>query len=365
MTVKRAAAVLVATGLLAACGGPAEDAEAQDGEEEAAPIPVEVAAPTRGDIYSTYTGTAPIEAFAEATVVAKVAGEVRELHAEEGDRVAEGQLLAKLDGDRLRLELRQSEANLQKLRRDFERNSDLREKGLLSAGDFDRIQYEMEALEASYNLARLELAYTEIRAPIDGVVSERFVKLGNTIDVNASVFRITSLEPLVSYLHVPEREYRRVAPGMPALLEVDALLGHRYEGVVARISPVVDPDTGTFKVTVEVSDPEERLKPGMFARIAIVSDMRANAMQVPRAAIVDDDGADSVFVIEDNTARRRSVSTGFTSNGRVEILGGLADDDRVVVVGQTGLREGTRVQVINAADGDALAATPRNTSDDS
>ena len=332
MTAIRGAAALAAACLLAACGKPGEQAEKPEQEQdEAAPIPVEVAAPVRGDIYSTYAGTAPIEAFAEATVVAKVQGEIRALHAEEGDRVQAGQVLATLDGDRLRLELAQSEANLQKLRRDFERNQDLREKGLLSAGDFDKIQYEMEALEASYNLAKLELDYTRIRAPIDGVVSERMVKVGNTIDVNSPVFRVTSLDPLVSYLHVPEREYRRVANGMPAFLEVDALAGQRFQGVIARVSPVVDPETGTFKVTIEVDDASDRLKPGMFARIAVVSDMHADALQVPRAAIVDDGGADSVFVVEEAVARRRGVTTGFVANGFVEITEGLGGDEQVVV----------------------------------
>jgi len=358
-----ALAVLV---FLAACGEPAAEGEAGAEDKPEAAIPVEVSTPTRGDIYSTYYGTAPIEAFAEATVVAKVRGEVRAILAEEGDEVREGQVLARLDGDRLRLELEQAEANLNKLKRDYERNVDLKAKGLLSAGDFDRIQYEMEALEATYNLAKLELSYTEIQAPIDGVVSERMVKVGNTIDVNAPVFRVTSLEPLVAYLHVPEREYRRIGKGMPATIEVDALRETRFEAEIARISPVVDPDTGTFKITVEVTDPSRRLKPGMFARIGIVSDLHADALQVPRAAIVEDGDEQSVYVVEEGKAAKRTVTTGFVSGGRVEITGGLSGDERVVTVGQTGLRDGSRVEVINpeAEQSGSLAANPVGPADD-
>lgn len=363
MTYSAPAALLAAALLmLAGCDRAGNEARGDAKDDDAKPaIPVEVASPVRGDIYSTYSGTAAIEAFAEATVVAKVGGEVRRILVEEGDDVESGQLLAKLDGDRLRLELQQSEANLQKLRRDFERNRDLKEKSLISAGDFDKIQYEMEALEASYNLAKLELSYTEIRAPIDGVISERFVKIGNTIETNDPLFRITSLEPLVAYLHVPEREYRRIARGMPATIQVDALKEQRFDATIARISPVVDPDTGTFKITVEVNDPTRRLKPGMFARIGIVSDMHANALQVPRGALIDDAGEQAVYVVEDDVAKRRTVSTGFSADGQIEITDGLDGDERIVVVGQTGLRDGSRVQVINGADGDvsSLAATPR------
>lgn len=350
----------LATGvlMLALLGGCQSDADDKSGgtEEDSPAIPVEIALGSRGDIYAVYSGTAPIEAFADAQVVAKVGGEVREIFVEEGDDVKSGQLLARLDGDRLRFEMQQAAANLSKLQRDYQRNIDLRDRSLISAGDFEKIQYEMEALQATHDLARLELSYTEIRAPIDGVVSQRFIKVGNTIDVNAPTFQITSLEPLVSYLHVPEREYRRIAPGQTATLRVDALRGNEFSGTVARISPIVDPATGTFKATIEVYDESRRLKPGMFARIAIVYDMHADALQIPRSAIVEEAGETAIFVISDDTAHRRAVTTGYTGNGRIEIIEGLADEETFVVVGQAGLREGTRVSVINAASIENSAA---------
>ena len=161
-------AVIVCAVLLSACGQNEQDEATEESEEETVAIPVEVGAPVRGDIVAVYSGTAPIEAFAEADVIAKVAGEVREIIVEEGDDVKQGQVLAKLDGDRLRLELKQSEANLHKLQRDYERNIELRDKALISSGDFDKIKYDLEALEASFNLAKLELDYTQIRAPNGG-----------------------------------------------------------------------------------------------------------------------------------------------------------------------------------------------------
>ena len=344
--------------LLAACQPDAESdstsdadaSEAEDTDDDSPAIPVETSAATRADIYAMYSGTAPIEADAEAGVIAKVAGEVREILVEEGDDVKSGQLLARLDGDRLRLELMQSEAKLRKAQRDYQRNVDLKDRSLVSTGDFEKIKYEMDALEATYNLAKLELSYTEIRAPIDGVIAERFVKVGNTIDVNGVTFQVTSFEPLIAYLHVPEREYRRIARGQTAVIEVDALQGSEFPAAVARISPVIDPDTGTFKITVEVSDPTRRLKPGMFGRINIVYDMHAQALQVPRSAIIDEAGETSVFIVEDQKAVRRLIATGYANNGHIEVLDGLTGSEKIIVVGQAGLRDGSKVSIINAAD---------------
>jgi membrane fusion protein (multidrug efflux system) len=350
--------MLIAVGLLSACQkGEGTTGDSGKNDEDKAPaIPVEVAEPIRSDVFAMYSGTAPIEAFADAVVIAKVGGEVQTIFVEEGDDVKLGQVLARLDGDRLRLEKKQADANLQKLQRDYQRNVDLNKRGLISTGDFEKIKYEMDALEASYNLASLEYGYTEIRAPISGVVSERFIKVGNTIEVNTPTFQVTSLEPLISYLHVPEREYRRIDAGQTATITVDAVPGSDFIATVARISPVVDPATGTFKITVEVIDPSRRLKPGMFGRIRIVHDMHANALQVPRSSIVDDSGSSTVFVVEDDTAHRRPVVTGYAQNGFIEITDGLQDGEKIVTIGQAGLKQDAKVKVINAISDEESAA---------
>jgi len=343
-------AVVACALLLGACSGGGEGHETAEDEEEVVAIPVEVGKPVRGDIVAVYSGTAPIEAYAEADVIAKVAGEIREILVEEGDDVQQGQVLARLDGDRLRLELSESEANLRKLQRDYERNVDLKEKGLISSGDFDKIRYELDALQASYNLAKLELDYTQIRAPIDGVVSNRYVRRGNTVSVNDPLFEITSLDPLVAYLHVPEREYRKIATNQLVGIDIDALAGERIVAKVTRVSPIVDPATGTFKITIEISDERRRIKPGMFGRISVVYDQHVNVLQIPRSAIIEDGGEISVFVIEDDKAVRRTVTPGYSDSGMIEITGGIDDDDLIVTVGQIGLKDDAVVTIINATE---------------
>lgn len=346
-------AALLLAALLVACGGGSKDSGGEtgkDGEEETPPVPVEVRAIERGDVFAVYTGTASLETDADAMVVAKVAGEVVQLLVEEGDRVKAGQVLARLDGDRLRLEMERAAANVRKLEQEYQRNVQLHEKGLVSSGAFEDLKYELEALKAALQLAKLEVSYTEIRAPITGVVAQRFIKLGNTISVNDPVFRVTNLDPLIAYLHVPEREFRRIEKGQQAELIVDAIPSQAFQATVQRISPVVDPETGTFKVTMEVPDPSARLKPGMFGRFNITWDARRDTLLVPREAIVDAETDEAVYIVAGELAERRSITSGYTRGDRVEVVEGLSGDEEVVVVGQGGLKQGARVEVVRRGD---------------
>jgi membrane fusion protein, multidrug efflux system len=344
---RRTALLALVAAVAAGCSnGKAKDKSETEAETA---VPVEVQSLQRAAMVAVYSGTAPVEAHDEAEVVAKVGGEVRQILVEEGDAVESGQLLAKLDGDRLRLEVAQTEANLRKLERDYKRQLELSEKGLVAKGTAENAKFDLDALRAAYDRARLELSYTEIRAPIAGVISARYIKLGNTISPNEPTFRVTDLDPLVAYVHIPEKEFRKLAPQQTADVVVDALGGERFKGVISRISPTVDPKTGTFRARVEVPDPSRRLKPGMFARINIVYERRENALQLPRIAMIDADGSQSVFVVVDGKAEQRQVQTGLANNGWLEVIDGLDGTEQVVVVGQAGLKTGSAVKVVREA----------------
>ncbi|HEX7373361.1 MAG TPA: efflux RND transporter periplasmic adaptor subunit [Steroidobacteraceae bacterium] len=335
-----------ATLLTAGCSDGAAKDKDKDGADAAQAVPVEVQPLKRAAMVAVYSGTAPIEANDEAEVIAKVGGEVRQIFVEEGDAVREGQVLARLDGDRLRLDVAQTEANLRKLERDYKRQVELAEKGLVAKGTAENAKYDLDALRAQYDSARLELGYTEIRAPIPGVVSARHIKVGNTIKQNDPTFRVTNLDPLLAFVHVPEKEFRKLAPGQTADVVVDALGGERFVGTISRISPTVDPQTGTFRARVEVADATRHLKPGMFARVNIAYERRDNALQLPRTAIIDSDGEQSVYVVVGDKAEQRKIATGLANNGWIEVTQGLKGDERVVVVGQAGLKSGTVVKVV-------------------
>lgn len=349
---------LLALGLLTLALGACEREGKTDGDEDETDpaVPVEVTAAAYGDIQAVYTTTATLEAEGEAAVVAKVAGEVEEILVEEGDQVAKGQVLARLDGDRLRLQLAQNAANLEKLQRDYQRQLELRERGLVSNEAVETTKFDLNATQAAHDLADLEYRYTWIRAPIDGVVAERSIKVGNTIAVGDPTFRVVDRSPLRAELFVPEKEYLRMAANQQVRVSVDALAEDTFSGQIARISPTMDPATGTFKVTVEVLDASARLRPGMFARVGVVYDTRANALMIPRAALLGS-AARTLFVVEDGVALRRDVETGFANADQIEVVDGLTVNEQVVTVGQTGLRDGTPVEIVNIDDDIATAAS--------
>ena len=345
-SVRWLALVALVGALAAGCSnGKAKDKEGA-GTVKNSTVPVEVQPLKRAEMGAVYSGTAPIAAHEEATVVAKVGGEVRQISVEEGDAVQAGQVLARLDGDRLRLTLAQTDANLRKLERDYKRTLELADKGLVPKSTAENTKYDLDALRAGYESARLELSYTEIRAPINGVISARKIKVGNTIGPNEPTFTVTDLDPLLAFVHVPEKEFRKIAPGQNAEVVIDALGGTRFAGTISRISPTVDPQTGTFRARVEVPDATRTLKPGMFARVNIVYERRQDALQLPRTAILDADGQQSVFVVASGKAEQRTIRTGLSNGGWIEVLDGLKGSEQVVTVGQAGLKTGTLVKIV-------------------
>jgi membrane fusion protein (multidrug efflux system) len=358
---------LLAAALAGLLAGGCSNGKAKDDKDDAktAAVPVETQPLKRAEMVAVYSGTAPIEAHDEAQVVAKVGGEVRHIYVEEGDTVKEGALLARLDGDRLRLTLAETDAKLKKLERDYKRTLDLADKGLVSKSTAENTKFDLDALRATYDSAKLELNYTEIRAPISGVISARDIKVGNTIKPNDPTFTVTNMDPLLAFVHVPEKEYRKIASGQHAEVVVDALGGQAFIGNISRISPTVDPQTGTFRARVEIPDPTRKLKPGMFARINIVYERRQDALQLPRTAILDADGQQSVFVVQNGKAQQRQVRTGLANGGWIEVVDGLSGSERVVTVGQAGLKTGTPVKVVEDSapkPAAALAAQKTNAS---
>lgn len=319
----------------------------EEGEEDTFVLPVEAAEVVAGDISAFFTGTATLEAEEETDVVARVGGVVEEIFVEEGGEVQAGQVLAKLDDDQLTLQLERSRANLEKLENSFRRSQGLFEKSLLSTEDFQSTKYEYEYQKAEFNLAELELGYTSIRAPISGVIAQRFVKIGNMILPNQAAFHIKGLDPIIAVLHVPEHQMSKLSTGQEARLRFDALENTELIGRIDRISPVVDPLTGTLKVTVAVEDTSRRLKPGMFVRVHIIHDTHRQAVLVPKDAVITEDKLKTVFVVDGDVARRRTIETGYINTSHIEVLEGLSPGDRVVTAGKGSLKDATPIEVIS------------------
>lgn len=313
----------------------------------ATPVPVEIAIPVRANIFATYHATSTIESDADAPVLARVPGEVIELLVEEGDQVQTGQVLARLDGERLRLEMLSARADHERASKELDRYDDLAERGLVSATMYDGLKFDVDALRAKYDLANLNYGYSKIRATISGIVSSRDIKLGQSIEANSVAFRITDTSELVAYLQIPQSELAKFSAGHNASLRVDSMPGTEFSAIIARISPTIDTRNGTFRATAIIDNAAADLVPGMFARFTIAYERHEDALLVPGNAVVVEDDESSVYVVADGAVVLRIVETGIKSGGQVEILSGLADDEEIVVVGHSGLRDGSKVLASN------------------
>ena len=334
---------LAALPALSGCGTGEASSGALDTKQEITPVPVEVSIPARADIYATYDATTTIGSEGDAAVLARVPGEVVELLVEEGDWVEKGQVLARLDGERLRLEMLSAKANLDKARGEYERYEDLNLRGLVSKSMFDGLRFELEGLESTYKLKKLNYNYSRIRATISGFVSTRKIKLGQSIAVNDATFRITDTNQLVAYLQIPQTDLDKFAAGNTATLEVDSMPGRKYAADIVRISPTIDTRNGTFRVTAIIDNAADELAPGMFARFTIAYAKHSDALLIPTQAIVSEDQRSSVYIVSNGEVTLRQIETGIESGGRIEVLSGLTGDEQIVVVGQSTLRDGSKV----------------------
>lgn len=332
--------------VLSSCGTETQSKNMSDTDSTTA-IPVEIVPVKTGDISAYYSSTATLEAKEEAMVVSKVRGIVRELHVEEGDFVSAGDVLAQLEDEQLELEAQRAKATMDRLLNELNRKEELFNKNLVSAQEFENAKYEYEAQKSEYELANLKIKYSRIRAPIDGVISDRLIKMGNMIQTDQEVFEVTDLDPILAVLKVPEHEMDKIKKGQQALIQVDAIRDKTFEGQVLRISPTINPETGTFEVTVSLRDETRQLKPGMFGRVRIVYDTHQNVLTIPKNAVMTEDGTSSVYVIHNNQAYRKTVNTGYENGNNIEIMDGLNPSDSVVTVGQSSLQDSALVEVVS------------------
>lgn len=371
--------ILLLAGLLAvasACGGSGE-ATASDGDTTSAesasnskdrekkrggkddaeekkedPVPVEVAALERGPIELMLRFSSNLEAEEAVQVVSEAMRQVKELRVEEGDRVRRGDLLLRLQDDEQRSALAKVKSQLEKAEREYERQKRLHAQELISEQVYNDATYELEQLRISYADAERELTYTEVRAPISGTVTQRLVNLGDQVQIGQQLFDLVDFDSIVARIYVPEKHLHELRPGLEARIGSQALATGVYSGRVERISPVVDPKSGTVKVTVEIGA-KPGLRPGMYVDVELVLATRSDAVLVPKRAVVYDN--DQMYVYRVNGADRVErvyIEAALADKLNVEPLDGLTEGDRVVVAGQAGLKDGALVSIPEQAAGE-------------
>jgi membrane fusion protein (multidrug efflux system) len=195
------------------------------------------------------------------------------------------------------------------------------------------------------------------------------VKVGNTVtpvggvieSTDSSMFVVEDLDTLMLRVNVPERELAKISVGQSAELTFDAVPNRSFLGKISLISPYVNADTATFAVRIHVTDKDSLLRPGMFARVAIVYERRLDALQIPRTALLDGDGPPKVFVIKDGKAVERAVQLGLSNGAWIEVTQGLKDGEQVVVVGHGAVKPGAAVRVVNSPSRPAASKQPAAT----
>jgi membrane fusion protein, multidrug efflux system len=338
---------------LTACGG-GEAAEPQGrpggGGGGGGAIPVEVVQVETGSIARSVTVSGVVEPLRTVGINSQVAGTLLNVMVEEGTVVRRGQPLARVDDRELRAQFEAAEAAHQVAAAAYERARQLRERRVITLPEYERERTAEAAARAQLDQIRTRLAYTLIAAPVHGVVTEKRVETGDLVGSQTRMFTIAEVATLVVRVGVSELDVVRVGVGDVVTIMLDAFPGRTFPGTVRRVFPTADPGTRLVPVEVALEGSQaDAVRPGFLARVTFAVGAHHDVLLVPAAAIVGAGGAQSVYVLDNGSAVRRTVTTGLTSEGRVQIVAGLQGDERVVTRGNNLLRDGMAVRIVNQA----------------
>ena len=388
-------AALLATGGYTARGwlsnsGSGEPGEAGSGggaASNAVPVSTEVA--VRGPISHLLGSTANLRARREVAVAAQSAGIVTSVKVEEGDFVKAGQVLCALDDRDLQIDLElakqrlaqtkiqieaaviraeQTRTRLRNKRSELERNEEALKQGLLAESevavqrhDIDDLEHEIRAVESTVRENRhrqdqleseirkveLQISQTEITAPFAGRITERTVELGQSVRGAEQLYKLGAFTPLYADVYLPENDSRSVRTGQKVALRLGSADGESAAGTVERVSPVVDEQTGTVKVTVRFRPPNSAFRPGAFVRIEIETHTLDDAILVPKQSVIEEDGQTFVVLVEgDDTARRAAVELGYQDETAIQVTSGIDAGATVVIAGQGKLKDGDTTRAV-------------------
>jgi RND family efflux transporter MFP subunit len=343
------------------------------------PMTVDTAVVTRQEVVDSITVVGNLIAEATVDVVSRVAGRLDTVAVKLGDRVTKGQMVAKIEDRELREQINQAVATLDVNKANVtQRENDVQvqqnaldrsrasfEKGLIAKQVLEDAEARFSSAVSQLNVAKAQMAQTQFRidelkitlsntivlSPTDGFVSRRNLDPGGFAGTTTVILSVVDISTVRMVANLVEKGFRRVTPGVAAVVTVDTFPGEEFSGQVSRVAPVFDPATRTAQMEIEVPNPGFRLKPGMYARVRLTVERRPDALTVPRNAVVDVDGKRGVFLVAEQTARFAEVKAGLSDGERVEILDGLTDGQRVITTGAMALRDGDRIALPAAGRG--------------
>ena len=334
--------IIAAAALMTACGQKDQaNTTAQTGQEaqKAAPV-VNVITAQAEDVDITNTFTSNIEPFATNNIVSQTAGRIVSIRAEVGDKVRKGQVLATMD-----------DVNLAKTRMQYVNDStelarltELYKIGALSQADYDMAKLALNVTKKTYeNLAE----NTYLRSPINGVVTARNYDAGDMYSMQMPIFVVQQIQPVKMLINVSESHFTNISKDMTFDITVESYPGETFTGKVNLIYPTVSAATHTFPVEVVCQNADQRLRPGMFARVT-ANFGTSHHVVVPDIAVVKQQGSGEhfIFVLQpDNTVKYTLVEVGKRLGDKYEIISGINEGDKIVTEGQIRLKDGVSVTV--------------------
>lgn len=352
---------------LSACG----DGEAAPGA--AAPgrtagmlaAPVETGAVELGTISRAVTVSGVVEPIRTVGVNSQLSGALLGVEVEEGMRVREGQVLARMDDRELAAQEASAEASFAVAEAAYQRAEQLRNNQVITISEYERDRTAYAAARAQLEQLRTRRGYATVRSTLDGIVLEKRVEAGDIVAPQTQLFRIGDVSTMVVRVPVSELDVVELSPAATASIVFDAYPTRTFTGTIRRIFPSADPATRLVPVEVALDDVgASTARPGFLARVTFALGARSGVRLIPASALISGAGGQAVFTVENGQAMRRSVQTGLTSEGRVEVLSGLEAGDIIVVAGANTLRDGAQVRIVagpgggNAAAGENARETP-------
>lgn len=309
-------------------------------------VPVEAALAEAGRAATLVRATGSLIASDAVVVQPEISGRVTAVLFDQGQAVRADDPLIQLDPATHRAELAKAEAALALARENYGRSESLSRRGATSAQTLDEARASLRTAEAELSLAQQRLADTDIRAPFDGVVGLKQLSVGRYVEPGDELVALERIDPLYLDFRLSERWLAKLVPGDTVAVAVDAMPGETFTGTITALDPKVDVNGRAVQLRATVPNPDRSLRPGLFARVAIELDERPDAVLVPEAAVVLQDAGAIVYRIMDGKAVVTPVTTGVRRDGRVEITGGLAAGEEVVVNGHVRLRDQARIEVV-------------------
>jgi membrane fusion protein (multidrug efflux system) len=273
----------------------------------------------------------------------EVAGQVKSIGFSEGQAVRQGEVLFALDNALALAVLNEANANYQNSKRAFDRASELAAKQLIAGADLDKARAAMVVDQARVASARTRVDKAVLRAPFSGIAGLRKVNLGDYVEAGDDMVDLVQLDPLEIDMRAPEVVLAALAVGQRVDFGVDAFRDDRFQATVVAIAPTVDVGGRSVSLRARFDNPEQKLRPGMSARVRITLATDAQALMVPEQAIVPIGEQKNVYVVAAGKAKLVPVTLGTRQPGQVAVTSGLKDGDQVITSGLQKIGDGTPV----------------------